>query len=252
MPLTKFEHKIKEKLEDRSIVPSGDLWELMSNKLDSSTNNSKKLVWYFIAASFIGIAFTTIFFTNNTLKSLPNTEVVIKDTIKLKSIKIIPQITSNDKEVPQLNIRAVSIKKEKITLSPFKQDNRTKQIDQKNEEDKTKLSIKEIEPKEAIDNRVINTNIIKDKAISVLAQIDTQKLQSNGVSDDEITQLLQQAQLELTAMQTNSIYNTISAEALLQDVEEELDENFRKRVFEALKAQFYKAKEQYALSRPNN
>ena len=73
-----------------------------------------------------------------------------------------------------------------------------------------------------------------------------QEQQNSGVaySDAEIDQLLRDAQRDIISEKMfDRERNTISAEALLYEVEEELDPSFRDRIFEALKDGFIKARE---------
>ena len=73
-----------------------------------------------------------------------------------------------------------------------------------------------------------------------------QEQQNSGVaySDAEIDQLLRDAQRDIISEKMfDRERNTISAEALLYEVEEELDPSFRDRIFEALKDGFMKARE---------
>ena len=73
-----------------------------------------------------------------------------------------------------------------------------------------------------------------------------QEQQNTGVaySDAEIDKLLRDAQRDIISEKMfDRERNTISAEALLYEVEEELDPSFRDRIFEALKDGFMKARE---------
>ena len=73
-----------------------------------------------------------------------------------------------------------------------------------------------------------------------------QEQQNSGVaySDAEIDKLLRDAQRDIISEKMfDRERNTISAEALLYEVEEELDPSFRDRIFEALKDGFMKARE---------
>lgn len=89
------------------------------------------------------------------------------------------------------------------------------------------------------------------KVDEVVAQIIALKKQNNTVSYDEIDALLNQAQKEI---QQNKIYTknsqTIDATALLQDVEDDLNRSFRKKVFDALKINYTNVKT--AVAQRNN
>jgi len=53
----KFEDKLKDKLESRSLQPSEDAWNTLANKLDKEEekNNNTRFWWLGIAASIIGV-----------------------------------------------------------------------------------------------------------------------------------------------------------------------------------------------------
>ena len=81
------------------------------------------------------------------------------------------------------------------------------------------------------------------KLNDVVAEINRLNAENHGVSETEIDSLLKQAEREIF---TNRIYNentkTVDASALLQDVEADLEQSFRSRVFEALKSGYVTVK----------
>ena len=60
----KFEEQLKDKLEQRTIEPSSNTWQKLSDKLDANESKKKnKGFWYLgIAASIVGIIFITNLF----------------------------------------------------------------------------------------------------------------------------------------------------------------------------------------------
>ena len=77
----------------------------------------------------------------------------------------------------------------------------------------------------------------------MVAEINRLNAENQGISESEIDSLLKQAEREIL---TNKIYNentkTVNASALLQDVEADLEQSFRTRVFEALKSGYVTVK----------
>ena len=65
------------------------------------------------------------------------------------------------------------------------------------------------------------------------------KIENGTVTDAEIEDLLKQAERDILR---DRIYNettrTVDADALLQDVEDDLEQSFRSKVFEGLKSSF--------------
>ncbi|MEH6408423.1 MAG: hypothetical protein V7767_14190, partial [Leeuwenhoekiella sp.] len=84
---------------------------------------------------------------------------------------------------------------------------------------------------------------IDDKVNTLLAQVDLME-QNAQVTDAEIDALLKKAQEDIFKERMyNDQTNTVNANALLMEVESELDQSFREKVFDALKDGFLKARE---------
>lgn len=261
----KYEEQMKDKLEKRSLQPSPDSWSKLSNRLDAEQKNkSKSLYWWIgIAASVIGVLLvTTVFFnkepiTNDTQiivnrndnknqeeskvneKSLSgiqekseevaadvNTEL-LNDSSNMKTSN--PNVKKNTKEneiikkSPQQNVVAESYNKaqEAIVSSDIPND----EVDQPNQQITTKPTFEE------------------QKVQDVIAQIKALNADGLEVTDAEIDSLLKNAQREILS---NRLYNettrTVDANALLQDVEQDLQQSFRSKVFEALQSGYESVK----------
>lgn len=263
----KFEEKMKDKLEQRAIQPSSDSWELLTAQLDSvkkQKKESKKIQWYGIAAIFVGILIlTSILLNQNPVSEQNNTQFVdnSNEIIKKENIEVVENRDAQQKNIEKNNSKIVEEKStpDKIETLPLKKEN--KKIKKKNipseiiipgdKAAKKILGDKEYDTELAenrkntntIKNKVlpVDSLIIEDKVAGVVAQI--QELQKNNVqvTDDEINALLLEAQREISTVKILKS-STVSASNLLQDVEAELDETFKQRVFEALKTGFQKVK----------
>ncbi|WP_159098268.1 hypothetical protein [Aquimarina sp. Aq78] len=258
---------MKEKLEQRAIKPSSDSWERLTTQLDSARKQkkeSKKIQWYGIAAIFVGVLIlTSILMNQNPVSEQDNTQFVDNnnEVIKNENTEVVENKNTQQKVIEKSNSKAFeenpisnntvtsSLKKEKENL---KKKNVTSEIIM--HEDKTvkkMLGNRDYDTELAENDKNANTIknkilpvdslIIEDKVAGVVAQI--QELQKNNtqVTDDEINRLLLEAQREISAEKILES-NTVSASNLLQDVEAELDETFKQRVFEALKTGFQKVK----------
>ncbi len=81
------------------------------------------------------------------------------------------------------------------------------------------------------------------KIIEVVAEIKQLQAKESSVSDEEIDSLLKQAQREILKQRIyDETTRTVNADALLQDVEVELDQSFRDKVFGALKSSYKSVK----------
>ena len=225
----KFEENIKDKLEKRTIKPSADAWQTLASRLETKNNKKKSpyYLWLGVAASIVAIMFiaSQLFVNkNNTTIETPVIVNTNKETIKkIESENVLQKkdvLTNNvEKEsVKELNIKTPKSEKTEVALL-------TKQ-----KEEKTVL------PKEVIVNK---TSFEDLKVQQVVAQIQGLKDKGESVTDKDIDALLDQAQKEITLQ---NIYNettkTVDANALLQDVESDLQQSFRDKVFNALKSSY--------------
>ncbi|WP_299431694.1 hypothetical protein [uncultured Aquimarina sp.] len=269
----KFEDSIKEKLEQRTIRPSNGSWEKLEGKLDDqlSQKKTKKYWWLGIAASIAGFLIVTTVYMNsgNTSTSFDvefvdaNKEVIQKkesiDIVEVKETK-----SKGEAEVVKENSKAVesqikqntvveSSKKESKSLE--KNENFEKVISEEYKPIIAKKAFKE-NSKEAvaiqidtIKNKIIEedislqitTDIIQSKVSDIIAKVKELEKNNDVITDEEVDALLRKAQHEITTQQILKS-NTVNASALLLDVESELDESFKDRVFEALKTGFEKLK----------
>ena len=65
----KLEDNIREKLEARELKPSADAWKKLESKLDTERPKKKNVVWYYAAASFVGLLIlASVFFSRNNIE----------------------------------------------------------------------------------------------------------------------------------------------------------------------------------------
>lgn len=240
-----FENNIKDKLNKRTIKPSENAWSKLSERLDNEDKNDKKPYWWFgIAASIIGVLLVVSQFLNNAIKVkdtpiLVDTPKVIKDTINttvFKECKVLNTIVlttehktdSKDGQEIQQVIKARKKKDEVVVVT---------EVNIVLKEDRNQLATTPELPKTIL--------TFEDQKIQdVVAQVQTMKAENKVVTDDDIDALLEAAQKEI---KLNNLYNEttriVDAMALLQDVEDELDQSsFRIKVFEALKSSYSSVK----------
>ncbi|MDY8136488.1 hypothetical protein [Aquimarina sp. 2201CG5-10] len=266
----KFEDKMKEKLEQRAIQPSKDSWERLSSQLDEHQNQKKgdRKFWrYAVAASIVGILIiTSIFFNDNQTPVEENKQFVdVNDREhkeKVNNTDIVESENRNqkNKEAKQESLfNEELITKNEIKNNPVNQisENNTTRIKKNNSDSKKSNTSKVVEEKETIiaestkeasinanqepEKNLIDAKMIEDKVANVVAQVEELQKNNIEVTDEEINRMLLDAQREITTKKILKS-NTVSASALLQDVEEELDETFKNRVFEALKTGFQKVR----------
>lgn len=234
----KFDKHVKEKLEKRTIKPSSDAWDRLSQRLDAVDKDEKKASywWLGVAASVIGIVFIVTPFFKDTSKGEGND--VVKNPNHIEEVKLTQEPKTLEAEVKEVvtlkeqvdtkaleivdTIKEVDIRKSSITIV-------TNNVTAEKQQD--------ITPTNEVEN--VSLTFEEQKIQEVVAQVRNLKEKNNNVSDAEIDALLKRAQQEI-AFKKLYDQNTgiVDANALLQDVEEELDKSFRTKVFEALKKSY--------------
>lgn len=240
----KFEDNLKEKLEQRRLQPSTAAWDKLKNKLETNqAKKSNKTFWRLgIAASFLGVLIVvSVFFNKKEDNTIEQNIVDIEDT------KIPNKSDSNISNELEQEVVLEEPKIDKATLKTIKKASELKaQIQQKQNE-----LIKETSKDVLTQVKTESLNNIKENSIKaeaklsfedlklqeVVAKVQELKKANNTVSEAEINALLDQAQKEIAL---HKLYNEstkkVDANALLQDVEADLEQSFRDRAFKAIKS----------------
>ena len=246
----KFEEQLKEKLEKRTIQPSPEAWNALANRLDQhyKTKTTRSFWWLGIAASIVGIILVTTFVfdgsesntvsptvvdieTNEDLNSNGNTskDIIVSQEETVAETTTETPISKEEQTVTKVEKPSViRSPKEPIILNEAVASNDLKQQEQIQNE------------KEMVSN---NSDYEEEKLNAVVAEINRLNVENHGVSEAEIDSLLKQAEQEILSNKLkNSNTRTVDANALLQRVEEELEQTFRAKVFEALKTSYVTVK----------
>ncbi|MFD0989138.1 hypothetical protein ACFQ1R_03445 [Mariniflexile jejuense] len=231
MEQNKFDQQIKETLEGRSLQPSNNAWEKLSNRLDETSQNKTKTYWYIgVAASVVGILFIAVQFYNTkpiepvivntpTVKQAENTQVAIEK----------PETTNTVLET----IQPVE------NVESFKENSIVKVTETNVVLDKKQSILKET-------NAIVNTKANQEaltfeeqKIKDLVAKVEELKAQNKEVTNADIDALLLEAQKEIRFKKaTNKNTGLVDANLLLEEVETDLDQSFRSKVFDAIKASF--------------
>ncbi|WP_378182432.1 hypothetical protein [Aquimarina sp. SS2-1] len=266
----KFEDSIKEKLEQRTIQPSNGSWDKLEQQLNNKNSHKKvKSYWWFgVAASITGfLILSTVFITSNEklqpielvdTKKEVSKENQSKDRITLKTEKLeaVPSKNLEDKEL----VKEPVVMAENSDLVPTEIKKRVSKAKSKADVNNniffeehsinnstTEVVVMQIDTiKEEIVRedqtlKFVDPSIIDSKVAGLIAKVKEIEAGNEVVTDKEVDALLRKAQQEITTERILKS-NTVSASTLLLDVEYELDESFKDRVFEALKTGFEKLK----------
>jgi len=252
MGTEKFEDKIKRQLQDREITPSAGSWNKLSARLDETQQKKNPFVlWMGIAASIIGgVLILSLVFNNANfadspeLVDTPKEESILEKTPEETSEEIF--IQTQDEEEQLATTEVEEVKKETIAPILKRKVNQEKYSAQNNRE---ALAVMD------------NSDLINDKAIiapSILSEDKMLELKlsdalsnvianvENGqtVTDAEVNRLLTEAAARISREQykTDFAVGKVNAQDLLRDVEFELDNSFRDKIFDILKEGYSKAR----------
>jgi len=254
----KFDDNIKDKLEKRTLQPSNDAWDTLSNRLNTNDKkNSKSLFFYIgIAASIVGVLFVTTQFFNtsedNTITpQIVNTEIDNENEV-LNTSRDSESITTASEANQIQKQEDAEVLNNQLSSTIKNEPNIANVSEEKNAIIKTKKAIiNDFKPKESIaivdaktNNEVqavaINKLTLEEvKVMDVVNQIKALDMDGTAVTNQEIEALLKQAEKDILKQRIyNETTRTVDADALLQDVEMDLDQSFRTKVFEALKSRY--------------
>lgn len=245
----KLEDNIREKLESRELKPSEKAWDKLQVKLDAEQPQKKTVLWYYVAASVIGILILSSVFYTNTIEVKDEivTESVDEKTID-NDLKIIPHSEDAQKYVSTQNNSVVNKPEENKSKEKL-QSNSNSNLKTSSPESPLSTGTKKSEIDKKIDKTKVLANTEKEKSLEeelinakvdeVIASVKELQHNHNEVSITEVENLLNKARREI---QAQKILNTpkVDATALLQEVEWELEKSFRDKVFDALGEGFIK------------
>lgn len=250
METDRFEDKIKQQLLDRKIAPSVESWDKLSAKLDAIQEKKRPFgFWMGIAASIIGgILILSLVFNNSNptyspeIVNVPNEELEIeKAPVEISK----ENFTETQKEESQVatsdSNNQIEAPRKNSTGAPLE-----KQIQQENREALVVLDNKGLlQEQTTISESVITSDKTLDlKLIDAVAGVIEQTENGQSVTDDEVNKLLAAAASKISQerYKPNFAAGRVNPQDLLQDVEFEMDNSFRDKIFEMLRDGYSKAR----------
>ncbi|PRX45284.1 hypothetical protein [Salegentibacter salegens] len=241
----KFEKEAREKLEERRIKPSAGSWEKLDEKLNAEENKTSQKPWKYIAAAVAVLLIAGTFMWNDNFSENPQVveepvnEIIEKPERKQEFMQenmtqIASEENKNEDEVSveknaknEIAAKPETFVKEEIAETPISEENKY--------EEAIALETISLEPP------VSEEKLIQSKLEEVIAATAKNK----EISEDEVDALLAQAASEISRGRKSQFYSSnyeISANALLAEVEDEIYQSFKAKVFEVLKEGYLKAK----------
>ena len=248
----KFEEHIREKLDEREIQPSAGSWDKLNSRLDASKNRSGKKWWLSAVAAVGVLLIASILFVNQQEQAaIPIVETPGEEKVRANSgtneveqpVEVASEIkneSSEDEIIQPVNIkkdteRTDGIAAQNSNINPASEGN---EIEEPGHSKRVMIEPVEIKKTAIVEN---NSGMLYDKVKEVLSEVYLHENTNGNHTVAEVDALLMEATREIS--QAKKMYNgSVNADALLADVEYEVDQSFRKEVFEFLKEEFLKAK----------
>ncbi len=233
MEPVKFEEQAKKQLQKREITPSAGSWKKLEQRLEAEEEQKKFNFWWIGAVAAVAVVFFvlgTFFGGDQTMQQTP----AVVETASEEIQDELPQEKGNaQKEEIQLASEEVTQEQEEVQKL-----NRKQQLPQQRTQ-KALAVVSEKPEKQAPSEEASEIAFLEPQKVQ--EQTSEEKKTPSEVSDAEVEALLMLASAEIEA---DPVYaeKTVSPNELLNEVENELEETFRDKVFEVIKDGLVKAK----------
>lgn len=240
MEPNKLEKHIKKQFHEREIEPSKEAWQSLSEQLANNTPQTKKTAafWYGIAASVIGLLMISVFFLNS--KGQVKTPIKVVNVEKKSPINEVEKVS----ELNTVNSQSTLESKEEREILVKKDILKEEEFFEKPNQIIIVEDLQRVE--QPLNNSVVvvarEDLIIEEKINEVLATVISLENEVYQISDTEVDSLLRLAQEEILNEEIFEKNGRVDAMALLTEVEDELDQSFREKIFTKLKEGLFKAR----------
>jgi len=192
--------KYREELQNRTVNPSSDSWEKLSIKLDSPKVKKKGIKLQLLKyAAVILILISIGFYFSEPKEKVINSPLIVAPTLK-KELNNIPEMNID----PQSEVAA---KPEIYSIENT------------------------IIPEPLIPS---NKERVPEEVVAYAAKETDTLLSEEKVIDDEVTRLLNESRIRLLLNNEITSKNVVSAQALLKEVEGDLDKALKEKLMEKI------------------
>lgn len=238
-----FEENAREKLGERKIKPSAQSWEKLDAKLNAEENKASQKPWKYIAAAVAILLVAVTFLWNPNTSESP--QIVEEPVNEIFEKPLMNKPENNVQIASEENNREEKISAEKEMKNKVSSKSKPSILAEKAPEVPFLEEVK-IEEAVALETISLEPPVSEEKLIqSKLEEIIATAAKNDQISEDEVDVLLAEAASEISRERNLKLYasgNEINANALLAEVEDEIYQSFKAKVFEVLKEGYLKAK----------
>jgi len=236
----KFEKEFSKKLNKRKIAPKAGSWEELSARLNSEGKSKKPIFWWIgIAATLVGgiLIFSVLF--NEPISEIPlvvdaPSELIFKEEIESQQVSH-KKPASEEVQVPE----KASVKPVENIFSKKEPVANSKLASMGKPQESSKKENNQIQKDADLMNETKNSGIPEE----VIVETSSKEIKTGKITDAEVDALLTEALTKINIDRSaKSVSVDIDANSLLLDVELELEQSIREKVFDVLKEGYFKAK----------
>ncbi|MCK0156061.1 hypothetical protein MWU65_02650 [Cellulophaga sp. F20128] len=239
----KFEEHLRDKLKERDIKPSKNVWAKIANGLEQQEKPKKiKMPYYAIAACLIGLVIATVWFVNKAPETGSTPQIVDVEPKVDQELNLVKPKTESDQE--QLVETIVKAAEKQETIAPLAKKQPKNIPKQRLSPETSPRVIVQNEAKSVPDftDSMPGNSLVDTKLSGVMQKLALLEKNNIVVSDAEVDALLRKAQQEILTEKAVKAGISVDAMALLLEVEDELDKTFRDQIFDNLKKGYLKLK----------
>ena len=243
----KFEEHIKEKLDQREITPSAGSWDKLNRSLNEAEGEKKKFNWWIPSvAAVIVLMICGFLFSDLNKDQGPQ---IVDTKIEEPSEEIENQNEVNETEIASEAKEVQTSEQEKSPKIEDKKIRKTFTPAQNAVASSEKEEVKTSEDQKPANKSISITSIASRKEEPVLinkelegmlAEVSESKASGEAITNAEVDSLLARAARKISNQNIRTS-GKVNPNALLADVEEEVYESFKEKVFEMVKTGYQKA-----------
>lgn len=241
----KFEKHIREKINEREIAPSEEAWNRIAELIPvEERKRSRPLLRYSLAASFAGLLIISLYLFQSREEAVTPPVQVVETEQQLKEEPQPGELPQE--EIPEAKEEQIAVQQsagqQKAKLREVVPETGLSMAVAASEEPPVKQNNTPKVEEASFAGVDEQEQILQSKITEVVAEVRLLEAASETLTEAEVDSLLRKAQSEILNERIFTAANTVDALALLNEVEEELDQSFRDQLFERLKAGFMKVR----------